>query len=114
MRIALVLIALAGCCGERPATYSLPAARVQAEPHVFVLGQVEHPGRYQLIAPTTLTQILAAARLTPLAWQPTIARTAWDGRKVRARIPLRSIEAGETPDVWLFPGDVVFVDARTF
>jgi protein involved in polysaccharide export with SLBB domain len=93
---------------------ALPAARVLAAPYVVVLGQVERPGRYQLVAPTTLTQLLAAAQLTPLAWESTITRTAWDGRKVRARVPLRSILAGEAPDVWLFPGDIVYVDERTF
>jgi hypothetical protein len=112
--LVLVFAVVAGCCSEAPAATALPAARVQSEPYVLVLGQVERPGRYQLVAPTTLMTILAAAKLTPLAWQPTITRTAWDGRKVKARMSLSRIESGESPDVWLFPGDIVYVDERTF
>lgn len=112
MRALLVTVAL-GCCGAR-AEQGLPAARVQSEPYVAVLGQVERPGLYRLVAPITLTQIVAAAGLTPLAWKsPVITRTTWDGRRVRARVSLEPIEAGERPDVWLFPGDVVFVGERT-
>jgi protein involved in polysaccharide export with SLBB domain len=115
MRVLAVVAALAGCCSESYVTPDLPAARVQQEPYVFVLGQVERPGRYQLVAPTTLTKLLATVKLTPLAWrEPLITRTAWDGRKVRARVSLARIEEGTSPDVWLFPGDVVFIGERTY
>lgn len=113
VRTLLVTLAL-GCCGARVEP-ELPAARVQSEPYVTVIGQVQRPGLYRLVAPITLTQIVSAAGLTPIAWKsPLITRTTWDGRRVRARVSLHRIEAGERPDVWLFPGDVVFVDANTF
>lgn len=111
----LVVVALVGCCAERSVSFDLPAARVQSDPSVIVLGQVERPGRYRLVAPTTLTQLLAAAKLTVLAWnEPMITRTSWDGRTVRTRVSLARIEDGDVPDVWLFPGDVVYVGERTY
>jgi hypothetical protein len=67
------------------------------------------------VGPTLLTQIIAAAAPTPLAWrEPLITRTSPDGRKVRVRVSLHRIEEGEAPDVWLFPGDVVYVGERTY
>jgi len=114
VRFLVAVIALAGCSAENAARRELPAPAAWSEPYVYVLGQVEHPGRYQLVAPTTLTQVLAWARLTPLSWQPTVTRTTWDGRRVKVRLALRAIEEGDAPDVWLFPGDVVYVDERTY
>jgi protein involved in polysaccharide export with SLBB domain len=113
MRPLLVTLALIGCCAERTEV-GLPAARFQAEPYVLVVGQVQRPGLYQLVAPTTLTQIIAAAGLTALSYREIITRTDASGRKVRARMSLAAIEQGTQSDVWLFPGDVVYVDERTF
>ena len=39
----------------------------------------------------------------------TVTRVGWDGRTVKARFNRQQIEAGRAPDVWLFPGDVVYV-----
>ena len=114
MRALAIASLLLGCCAE-PYPPQLPAPVYVSDPSVFVLGQVQRPGRYRLVAPTTLSQIIAAVGLTPLAWKMrVITRTAWDGRSVRARVSLDQIREGQMRDVWLFPGDIVYVGERTF
>ena len=79
----------------------------------FVGGHVVHPGAFQLLGqPVTLTQaIISASMLDGLAipQRTDIVRHINPGHQVIARIDLAKIFAGESPDIYLKPGDEVRV-----
>jgi hypothetical protein len=109
----LALALLMGCCAERPP--QLPAPRATFDRCIYVVGQVERPGCYAVYQPILLTQIVAIAKPTPIAWlSPTITRKTWTGQPIKVRVSIPVILEGRERDVWLYPGDVVHIGERTF
>jgi protein involved in polysaccharide export with SLBB domain len=115
------MLVLAGC-GASPSFDEaqigrIPPGRWDPQPFVYVMGEVNRPGRYRMIAPTTLTDvIIAAGGFTSLAYKGGIEvrRHAYDGRTVVVRIDEDAILEGKTPDVPLYPGDTVMVTGRYY
>ena len=79
----------------------------------FVGGHVVRPGSFQLLGqPVTLTQaIIGASMLDGLAipQRTDIVRHINPGHQVMARVDLAKIFAGESPDIYLKPGDQIRV-----
>jgi protein involved in polysaccharide export with SLBB domain len=79
----------------------------------FVGGHVVRPGSFQLLGqPITLTQaIIGASMLDGLAipQRTDIVRYISPGHQVIARVDLAKIFAGESPDIYIKPGDQIRV-----
>ena len=122
-RVLLAIAMLLSACGASPSpAYDAtlagpPPGRWDPQPYVSVLGEVNRPGRYEMIAPTTLVQLLAAAGgFTSFARKNHVElrRHAYDGRVVRVYVAAEEITEGKAPDVPLYPGDVVLVTGRYY
>lgn len=78
-----------------------------------ILGQVTRPGNYILTPGLSLVRFISkVGGFTTLASFTNIkvARIGKNGKKISAQIDVQSIMKGETEDVMLMPGDMVFVD----
>ena len=81
---------------------------------VFVSGNVEDPGAYDIVRPTRLLQALTLA-----GWVTEFAKTegivvlreTGDGEQQRFRVGLKAITSGKTPadNLLLVPGDTIIV-----
>ncbi|HEX7379524.1 MAG TPA: polysaccharide biosynthesis/export family protein [Pirellulales bacterium] len=94
----------------------VPVLVSRAKRYVYVLGEVAKPGRYELVAPTTLTQSIALAG----GWNyggnlhtTIIFRRGDDWRLMASRFDLRGSLYGHRPcpadEVWINDSDVVLV-----
>ena len=117
----LLSVAMAGCGASESETrrslVGLEPAQYDPRPFVFAFGAVNQPGRYQMVAPVTVVQLVAAAGgVTPLGHRGgvTLTRTTFQGKKIRVRIALDEVIEGKQPDVPLYPGDLVFVPERDY
>jgi polysaccharide export outer membrane protein len=89
-------------------------------PHnIFVYGEVNRPGRFELIAPTSVTAGLAMAeglRIGANNRQVVIFRRAEDWRLVSTILDLRGGHLGKRPnpsdEIWLRDGDIIIVPPR--
>lgn len=93
-----------------------PFLQQQADHFVFVVGEVNQPGQFQLQGPTTVSMAIAAAG----GWLPeanlrqvVIFRRAEDWRLVSTMVDLRGAMLGKRPtptdEIWLRDGDLVIV-----
>jgi polysaccharide export outer membrane protein len=107
--------------------YAEKIAGIEVEPrltrpaphNIFVYGEVNRPGRYELLAPTSVTAGLAMAeglRLGANNRQVVIFRRAEDWRLVSTVLDLRAGHLGKRPnpsdEIWLRDGDIVIVPPR--
>lgn len=83
---------------------------------VYVLGQVNRPGRFELTGPTTVMQALALAEGTRLGGnlrQVVVFRRGEDWRLMATMVDLRGALYGRRPtpadDIWLNDSDIVLV-----
>ncbi len=92
----------------------------RAAPHnIFIYGEVNRPGRFELLAPTTVTAGLAMAeglRLGANNRQVVVFRRAEDWRLVSTILDLRAGQLGKRPnpsdEIWLRDGDLIIVPPR--
>jgi polysaccharide export outer membrane protein len=86
-----------------------------ADRYVSVLGQVQHPGAFQLESSTTLRKLLAdAGGLTDAAGANPGIRVISPSSGTTRVIPLKTVLAPVPLDLTLKPGDVVFVPKSAF
>lgn len=90
-----------------------------APSNIFVYGEVNRPGRFELTAPTSVTAGLAMAeglRLGANNRQVVIFRRAEDWRLVSTILDLRGGHLGKRPnssdEIWLRDGDIIIVPPR--
>ena len=83
---------------------------------VYIVGEVENPGRFELVAPTTAMQALALAgghRIGANLRQVVVFRHADDWRLMATMLDLRGAMYGRRPvpadDIWLNDSDIVLV-----
>lgn len=100
------------------ATPSVTVSLIETEeddpPAVFVLGQVNQPGRVEMDKPLTLLQALAVAG-GPAAFAATkriVLRRDVDGAEQVFTFDYEAIEQGEGADIRLEEGDVIVVPER--
>jgi polysaccharide export outer membrane protein len=93
----------------------------RAQRFVYVLGEVEQPGRYVLEAPTSAVQAIALAggwRQGANLRQVVVFRRAPDWRLLATMLDLRGALYGRRPvpadDIWLNDSDVVLVTKSPF
>ncbi len=93
-----------------------PILVARAPSYVFVVGEVRHPGRFNLVGPTTTMQSLALAggwKHSGNLRQIVIFRRAEDWRLLATKIDLGGAFAGDclspADDIWLRDGDLVVV-----
>jgi polysaccharide export outer membrane protein len=91
----------------------------QAASFVYVFGEVNRPGRFEISAPTTVTQALAMAEGLQLGGnnrQIVIFRRAEDWRLVSTMLDLRGAHLGKRPnpadEIWLRDNDLIIVPPR--
>jgi len=91
----------------------------QASHFVYVFGQVNRPGRFEISQPTTVTQALAMAEGLQLYGnnrQIVIFRRAEDWRLVSTMLDLRGAHLGKRPnpadEIWLRDNDLIIVPPR--
>jgi polysaccharide biosynthesis/export protein len=93
-----------------------PILAARAPRFIYVVGEVRNPGRYELLAPTTLMQSIALAG----GWinggnlrQIVVFRRAEDWRLLATKIDIRGALYGERPipsdEIWLRDCDIVVV-----
>lgn len=93
-----------------------PVLFERAPRFIYVLGEVVEPGRYDLVAPTTVTQAISLAK----GWkvganlnQIVIFRRAEDWRLLATKVDVRGALFGRRPapsdEIWLRDSDVVIV-----
>jgi polysaccharide export outer membrane protein len=94
----------------------VPVLFTRAPRYVYVLGEVANPGRYELVAPTTVMQAIALAG----GWnyggnlcQTVIFRRADDWRLMATQLDLRGVLYGHRPcpadEIWINDSDVVLI-----
>jgi polysaccharide export outer membrane protein len=85
----------------------------QARNHaVYILGQVQNPGRYEVRAGTTFLQALALAQgLTDFAAANSIIirRRVADGSEVGLKVRYWDVVSGQAKNIILRPGDTIIV-----
>lgn len=93
-----------------------PVLDQRAPRFVYVLGAVNEPGRFELVAPTTVMQAVALAQGWELGAnlrQIVVFRRAEDWRLLATRIDLRGALYGARPspadEIWLRDSDIVLV-----
>jgi polysaccharide biosynthesis/export protein len=93
-----------------------PILQTRASRFVYVVGEVRSPGRYEVVAPTTVMQSIALAG----GWnnggnlrQIVVFRRAEDWRLLATKIDIRGALYGERPapadEIWLRDSDIVVV-----
>jgi polysaccharide biosynthesis/export protein len=93
-----------------------PILSARASRFVYVVGEVRTPGRYELVAPTTVMQSIALAG----GWnnggnlrQIVVFRRAEDWRLLATKIDIRGALYGERPspsdEIWLRDSDIVVI-----
>jgi polysaccharide export outer membrane protein len=107
--------------------YEEKIAGIEVEPrlarpapsNIFVYGEVNRPGRFELIAPTSVTAGLALAeglRIGANNRQIVIFRRAEDWRLVSTILDVRGGQLGKRPnpsdEIWLRDGDIIVVPPR--
>jgi polysaccharide export outer membrane protein len=105
---------------EKIAGIEVEPRLARAAPHnIFVYGEVNRPGRFELTAPTSVTAGLALAeglRIGANNRQVVIFRRAEDWRLVSTILDLRGGHLGKHPnpsdEIWLRDGDIVIVPPR--
>lgn len=105
---------------EKVAGIEVEPRLARLAPHfVFVYGEVNRPGRYELNAPTSVTAGLAMAeglRVGANNRQVVIFRRAEDWRLVSTILDVRGGQLGKRPnpsdEIWLRDGDVIIVPPR--
>lgn len=85
---------------------------------IYVLGEVQKPGRYYLKSKTTLLQaITIAGGFTPIAARNKIVIFRWEGKnnevKMKASYDDIVLREGHAQNVILKPGDTIVVPAET-
>ncbi|HEX3726225.1 MAG TPA: polysaccharide biosynthesis/export family protein [Pirellulales bacterium] len=94
----------------------MPVLTVRAPRFVYVLGEVKTPGRFDLVAPTTIMQALAMAG----SWnnganikQIVVFRRADDWRLIATILDLRAALLGRRPcpatEIWVSDADLIIV-----
>lgn len=93
-----------------------PRLSRRAANFVFVSGEVNKPGKYEMTGPTSVTQALAMAENIKNGGnhrQIVIFRRADDWRMVATKLDLRGAHLGRRPtpsdEIWLRDSDIVFV-----
>ena len=93
-----------------------PVLVTRAPRYVYVLGEVRNPGRYELVAPTTVTQAIALAggwNYGGNLWNTVVFRRGDDWRLMATRVDLRGSLYGRRPcpadEIWINDSDVVLV-----
>ncbi len=91
----------------------------QASHFVYVYGQVNRPGRFEITQPTTVTQVLAMAEGLQIGGnnrQIVVFRRAEDWRLVSTMLDLRGAHLGKRPnpadEIWLRDNDLIIVPPR--
>jgi polysaccharide export outer membrane protein len=94
----------------------MPVLVTRAPRYVYVLGEVRNPGRYELVAPTTITQAIALAggwNYGGNLWETVVFRRGDDWRLMATRVDLRGSLYGKRPcpadELWINDSDVVLV-----
>jgi polysaccharide export outer membrane protein len=93
-----------------------PVLVTRAPRYVYVLGEVRNPGRYELVAPTTIMQAIALAggwNYGGNLWNTVVFRRGDDWRLMATRVDLRGSLYGHRPcpadELWINDSDVVLV-----
>jgi polysaccharide export outer membrane protein len=88
----------------------------RAPRHIYVVGEVGNPGRFELVGPTTVTQALALAgsyNIGANIRQIVVFRRDADWRLMATRIDLAGALLGKRPnpadEIWLRDSDIVIV-----
>ncbi len=80
---------------------------------IYVLGEVQHPGKFQLNRRTTLVQAIAMAEgFTTFASRNKISllrKVDGEDRELKFTVDYNSIVSGEERNIWLQSGDTVIV-----
>ncbi len=91
-----------------------PILAHRAPRYLFVLGEVRHPGRYEMKGPTTVMQSIALAGGTvpgASAGQIVVFRRGDDWRLLATKLDVRGALAGQCPspadEIWLRDSDIV-------
>jgi len=94
----------------------MPILMDRAPRYCYVLGEVKNPGRYELVAPTTISQAIAlagswnnGAHLTQIV----VFRRADDWRLIATVVDLRASMLGRRPcpdgEIWISDSDLIIV-----
>ncbi|HVA50327.1 MAG TPA: polysaccharide biosynthesis/export family protein [Pirellulales bacterium] len=93
-----------------------PVLVTRAPRYVYLLGEVRRPGRYELVAPTTVMQAIALAggwNYGGNLWHTVIFRRGDDWRLIATQLDLRGSLYGHRPcpadEIWINDSDVVLV-----
>ena len=93
-----------------------PALVKRAQRYVYVLGEVHSPGRFELVAPTTVSQAITLAgswKVGANVGQVIVLRRGEDWRLMGCMVNLRDVlcfnKACPGSDVWLADSDVVIL-----
>jgi polysaccharide biosynthesis/export protein len=93
-----------------------PVLVTRAPRYVYVLGEVRNPGRYELVAPTTIMQAIALAggwNYGGNLWNTVVFRRGDDWRLMATKVDLRGSLYGHRPcpadELWINDSDVVLV-----
>ncbi|REK17239.1 MAG: sugar ABC transporter substrate-binding protein [Planctomycetota bacterium] len=94
----------------------VPVLSRRAPRYVYVLGEVKHPGRYELEAPTTVMQAIALAgsyNVGAHISSVVVFRRADDWRLIATVVNLRNALLGKVPcpegEIWVSDNDLVLV-----
>lgn len=78
---------------------------------IFVFGEVKKPGNFRYVDDMSVVQAISeAGGLSERAWadKTTLVRVV-QGKKVRVRVPVEAIMAGEVANLELLPGDILVI-----
>lgn len=94
----------------------MPVLRQRAPRFVYVLGEVRQPGRYELVAPTTVMQAISMAGSWTVGGKianVVIFRRADDWRLIATSLDLSEALLGKTPcpaaEIWVSDADLIIV-----
>ncbi len=94
----------------------MPVLRQRAPRYVYVLGEVRQPGRYELVAPTTVMQAISMAGSWTVGGKiahVVIFRRADDWRLIATSLDLSQALLGKTPcpaaEIWVSDSDLIII-----